>query len=70
MEGEITRLRLLTLKEASEILNVHINTLRRWDREGIIRTVRLPNGYRRIPESEIHRILNGKGEDRGGDNHD
>ncbi len=46
-----------TLKEASEILGVSIKTLQLWDKEGKIRYVRTPGGRRRIPESEIKRIL-------------
>ena len=33
-------LELLTLKEACEILKVHPNTLRQWDKKGILRAVR------------------------------
>jgi len=32
---------LLTLKEASQILKVHPNTLRSWDNKGILKAVRL-----------------------------
>jgi len=45
------------MKEASEILGVHIRTLQKWDREGKIRCVRTVGGKRRVPESEIKRIL-------------
>jgi len=33
--------KLLKLKEAAEILNVHPNTLRLWDRKGILVAVRI-----------------------------
>lgn len=36
---------LLTLKEACEILKVHPNTLRQWDRKGILKAIRF--GVRR-----------------------
>ena len=49
--------KLYTLKQASEILGAHPKTIQRWDREGKIRVVRTPGGRRRIPESEIKRIL-------------
>jgi putative resolvase len=55
--------KLYTIREASEMLSVNPFTLRRWDNEGKIRCVRLQNRYRRIPESEIDRIL-GKKKDR------
>ena len=37
---------LLTLKEASEILKVHPNSLRHWDNKGILPAVRV--GVKRI----------------------
>jgi len=49
--------RLFTLKEACRILGIHPNTLRKWDRNGKIRVVRTIGGRRRIPESEIKRLL-------------
>jgi excisionase family DNA binding protein len=45
------------MREACSLLGVHPNTLRRWDKEGKIRTVRPQGGQRRIPESEIARLL-------------
>jgi len=49
--------KLYTLKEASKLLGVHVKTIQRWDKEGKIRCVRTVGGKRRIPESEIKRIL-------------
>jgi len=49
--------KLYTMKEASEILGVHVRTLQKWDKEGKIRCVRTVGGKRRVPESEIKRIL-------------
>ncbi|MFA4668059.1 IS607 family transposase [Pyrococcus kukulkanii] len=46
-----------TLKEASRILGVTVKTLQNWDKQGKIRVIRTPGGRRRIPESEIKRIL-------------
>ena len=43
--------------EAASLLGVHPNTIRRWEKEGRIRIVRVGGGHRRIPESEISRIL-------------
>ncbi len=48
---------LYTMKEASKLLGVHIRTIQKWDREGKIRCVRTIGGKRRVPESEIKRIL-------------
>jgi len=49
--------RLYTMKEASKLLGVHVKTIQKWDREGKIRCVRTVGGKRRVPESEIKRIL-------------
>ena len=49
--------KLYTLRDACEILQLDPTTIRKWDREGKIRCVRLSNNFRRIPESEINRIL-------------
>ncbi len=48
---------LLTLKQASRILGVHENTLRNWERRGILRMTRLPHSrYRRVPREEVQRL--------------
>ena len=49
--------KLYTMKEASKLLGVHVKTIQRWDKEGKIRCVRTIGGKRRVPESEIKRIL-------------
>ena len=49
--------KLYTIRDACKILQLNPNTLRKWDREGKIRCVRLSNNFRRVPESEINRIL-------------
>jgi DNA-binding transcriptional MerR regulator len=33
--------KLLTIKQASEILNVHVETLRRWDKRGKLKAIRV-----------------------------
>jgi predicted site-specific integrase-resolvase len=48
--------RLYSLKEASRLLGIHWATIERWDNEGKIRCIRLPNNYRKVPESEIRRL--------------
>ncbi|KYQ01511.1 hypothetical protein B4079_3371 [Bacillus cereus] len=49
--------KLLNLKTVTELLDVSVKTLQRWDAQGKIQVVRTPSGRRRIPESEVHRIL-------------
>jgi MerR family transcriptional regulator, copper efflux regulator len=54
MEGKAN---YLTLKEAAEQLGVHPNTLRNWERRGVIRLDRLPGSrYRRVPVYEVQRV--------------
>jgi putative resolvase len=55
--------KLYTLKEAKKLLGVTTRTIQRWDKEGKIRVVRTIGGRRRIPESEIKRILGLKEEE-------
>ena len=45
------------MKEASRLLGVTVRTIQRWDKEGKIRCVRTVGGKRRVPESEVRRIL-------------
>lgn len=54
--------KLYTVKQTSEILGVHPKTIQRWDKEGRIKVIRTPGGRRRIPESEIKRLLEVKEE--------
>ncbi len=47
----------LTLKNAAERLGVHEQTLRAWERKGLIQMARLPqSGYRRVPVQEVERL--------------
>ena len=46
----------LSASEASRALGVSLDTLRRWDRQGRIRTERDAANRRRVPVSEIERI--------------
>lgn len=50
--------KLYSPKETSEILGVHVKTLQKWDRLGIIKAQRTPRGRRKFSQSEINRILN------------
>lgn len=45
---------LLTLKQASELLNVHPNTLRNWDNKGLFKSVRIgPRKDRRYRKNDV-----------------
>lgn len=50
---------LLTLSEACEILHVHPNTLRQWDKKGILKAVRFGvRGDRRYKIGDINKMIN------------
>lgn len=59
----VVKEKLYTVKQASEILGVHPKTIQKWDKEGKIKIIRTPGGRRRIPESEIKRLLGIKPEE-------
>ena len=49
---------LLTCGEASQLLNIHINTLRHWSDLGRIKAYRIsPRGDRRFKRTDIERFL-------------
>ena len=49
---------LLTTNQVAKQLNVHINTVRRWDKKGILRAYRIgPRGDRRFEQDEITALL-------------
>ena len=46
----------LTLGEAAREIGVSVDTLRRWDRDGKVRTVRDERNRRRVPRREVERL--------------
>jgi excisionase family DNA binding protein len=55
--------RLLTIREASALLNVHHSTLRRWDKAGLLQPLRIgPARHRRYTQAQIDRLLQGETE--------
>ena len=53
--------KLLTIKQASEILNVHVETLRRWGKSGKLKAIRVnERGDRRYDPKDIEAILKNK----------
>jgi molybdopterin-binding protein len=46
----------LTLGEAARALGVSVDTLRRWDRDGKLRTVRDARNRRRVPAAALDRL--------------
>lgn len=49
---------LLTTGEAAELLNVHVNTVRRWSNKGILETYRIGSrGDRRVRRRDVDKLL-------------
>jgi len=46
----------LSLGDAARALGVSVDTLRRWDRSGKLRTLRDARNRRRVPQEEIERL--------------
>ncbi len=55
---------LLPMKRAAALLGVHQQTLRAWDRSGVLVPVRMPSGQRRYRLSDIEAVM-GKTPDAG-----
>lgn len=52
---------LLTLREAAQVLKVHPNTLRLWDKKGILVAVRIgTKRVRRYKKEDIEKFINKK----------
>jgi hypothetical protein len=51
--------RPLSVRQTAGILGVHENTIRNWERAGLIRAVRLPSGVRRFEPGEVERLRGG-----------
>ena len=49
--------RTLRIGEAAELLGVGIDTVRRWEAEGKLETVRTGGGQRLVPLGEVSRLL-------------
>jgi len=50
--------KLLTIRQAAEILNVHVETLRRWDKSGKLKATRInERGDRRYRPEDIERLM-------------
>lgn len=53
--------KLLKLSETAELLNVHPNTLRKWDKKGILVAVRFGERKdRRYNKEDIMKLVNSK----------
>ncbi|QSZ28053.1 IS607 family transposase [Aceticella autotrophica] len=48
---------LLTISKAAKKIGVHPNSLRNWEKQGLIKPVRLPSGQRRYSIDELNKLL-------------
>lgn len=48
---------LLTTSEAAALLQVHIDTVRRWANQGVLRPVRMGGGWRRFRRGDLDAFL-------------
>ena len=50
--------KLLTIRQAAEVLNVHVETLRRWDKSGKLRAIRInKRGDRRYKPEDLEKLM-------------
>lgn len=56
-QDEEEEINWLSVGEFGDRLGIHNDTVRRWCEKGKVRHGRLPNGDRRIPESEISKVV-------------
>jgi putative resolvase len=54
----------LSAGEVAKALGVSVKTIQRWDKAGLITVVRTAHNQRRIPVSELARIIRGAGQER------
>ncbi|HSL11122.1 MAG TPA: TOBE domain-containing protein [Actinomycetota bacterium] len=50
--------------DAAKAIGVRVETLRRWEREGKLRAVRTDGGQRRIPATEVARLVSERRSER------
>jgi excisionase family DNA binding protein len=49
---------MLTTRQLARLLNVHINTVRRWDKQGLLKAYRIgPRGDRRYSREDVDVFL-------------
>lgn len=58
MENNIGKSQLLTISETSKLLKVHPNTLRNWDKQGVLKAIRIGgSNMRRYKLEDINKYL-------------
>jgi excisionase family DNA binding protein len=51
--------RLFSIGKVAKMMGCSVATLRRWEKEGKIRSVRTPGGHRKFPKEVLERLLGG-----------
>lgn len=49
--------RYLTAKDVKKLYNLHLSTLHRWSKEGIIHPIKTAGGHRRYDENELLAVM-------------
>lgn len=50
--------KLLTIRQAAEVLNVHVETLRRWDKSGKLKAIKVnERGDRRYRPEDLEKLI-------------
>ena len=58
LKKNMTLPKLLTIRQAAEVLNVHVETLRRWDKSGKLKAIRVnERGDRRYDPKDIEMLF-------------
>jgi len=66
-KNKTTLPKLLTIRQAAEVLNVHVETLRRWDKSGKLNSTRInERGDRRYDPKDIEILLKKSNLNTGG----
>lgn len=59
LRNKATLSKLLTIRQTAEILNVHVGTLRRWDKSGKLKAIKLNDrGDRRYNQEDVENFIN------------
>ena len=59
LKKNTTLSKLLTIRQTAEILNVHVGTLRRWDKSGKLKAIKVNDrGDRRYKQEDIETFIN------------
>lgn len=48
---------LLTVGETAAIAGVHVDTIKRWEKAGLISSLRTPAGHRRFRRPDVEKLL-------------